>query len=278
MKNFKNLGFGAIILALVIGITSCNSWVKPNYAGVLMENYGRDGKNDFHNVTGKVSTISWGTELIQVPLFEQKGEYGDKLTISSTDNTNYYVSPMYTYKALKNRAIDIVFDYKHLGTGVDLDMIEDQILEPRIKDISREISNSLSDEQLMNNGGKLRYEKACTDTLRKIFEKAGFELLTYSSQLSFTDAMIAKIAERNKVEQESQILDKKLANTKKEIDLANLTSEANRARSQGVTELLLKEKELYIKEIAIKGWIDAKCPMPQYVNQNGFYDMVNIKK
>lgn len=259
-------------------LSSCNEWVKPNHAGVMMENYGRDGKSDFHKVTGKVSTWSWGTELFQVPLYEQKGEYGDKLTISSTDNTNYYVSPMYTYRALQNRAIDVVFDYKHLGAGVDLDQIEDNILDPRIKDVSREISNSLSDDQLMNNGGKLKYEKMCTDSLRKIFEKAGFELLTYSSQLSFTDAMISKIAERNKVEQESQILDKKLANTKKEIELANLTSEANRARSQGVTELLLKEKELYIKEIAVKGWVQSRCPMPQYVNQNGFYDMINIKK
>lgn len=258
--------------------TSCNEWVKPNYKGVMMENYGREGKSDFHFVTGKVSTYSWGTELFQVPLFEQKGEYGEKLTISSTDNTNYYINPVYTYKAISNKAIDIVFDYKHLGVGVDLDQIEDQILDPRIKDISREISNSLSDEQLMNNGGKLKYEKLVTDSLKKVFEKAGFELMTYSSQLSFTNAMIAKIAERNKVEQESQILDKKLANTKKEIELANLTSEANRARSLGVTELLLKEREIAIKEVAIKGWVSKGCPMPQYVNSNGFYDYINIKK
>lgn len=271
-----------ISLVLVLGVmflSSCNEWVKPNHGGVLMENYGRNGKSDFNNVTGKVSTLSWGTELFQVPLYEQKGVYEDKLTISSTDNTNYYVSPMYTYKCIPKKSIDIVFDYKHLGSNVNLDQIEDQILEPRIKDLSREISNSLSDEQLMNNGGKLRYERMCTDSLRKIFEKAGFELLTYSSQLSFTDAMISKIAERNKVEQESQILDKKLANTKKEIDLANLTSEANRARSLGVTELLLKEKELEIKKIAIEGWVKAKCPMPQYVGDGSmYYNMINLKK
>lgn len=273
----KIINNSILSLLLVVLLTSCNKWAKPNYQGVLMENYGRNGKSDFHMVTGKVSTAAWGTEFFQVPLFEQKGEYGDKLTISSTDNTNYYVSPVYTYRAIKGRSIDIVFDYRNIGS--DLKMIEDNILDPRIKDISREISNSMSDAELMNNGGKLRYEKVCTDSLKKVFERAGFELLTYSSQLSFTDAMIAKIAERNKVEQESQILDKKLANTKKEIDLANLTSEANRARSLGVTELLLKEKELEVKKIAIEGWVKAKCPMPQYVGDGSmYYNMINLKK
>jgi hypothetical protein len=268
-----------LVLASALTLMSCNEWVKPNHVGVMMENYGRDGKNDFHNVKGKVSTWSFGTELFQVPLYEQKGEYGDKLTVSSTDNTNYYINPVYTYKASPTKGIDIVFDYKHLGAGVDLDVIEDQILDPRIKDISREVSNSLSDDQLMNNGGKLKYEKLVTDTLRKVFQAAGFELLTYSSQLSFTDAMIAKIAERNKVEQESQILDKKLANTKKEIELSTLTSEANKARSLGITELILKEKELAIKEKAVEGWTKAGCPMPQYVGDGSmYYNMVNLKK
>lgn len=267
-----------MFLSVIITLTSCNEWVKPNHEGVLMEDYGKNGKNDFHKVTGKVATWTFGTELFQVPLYEQKGEYGDKLTISSTDNTDFYVSPVYTYRMKNGEGVNVVFNYKHLGSGVDLDMIEDQILDPRIKDISREISNSLSDEQLMNNGGKLKYEKACTDSLKKVFEKAGFELLTYSSQLSFTDAMKKKIADRNNVEGESAILDKKLANTKKEIDLANLNAEANRARSLGVTALLMQEKELEIREIAVRGWVAKGCPMPQYVNKNGFYDMIDIKK
>ena len=268
----------AMLLMSIISLASCNEWVKPNNEGVMMEDYGKSGKSDFHKASGKVATWTWGTELFQVPLYEQKGDYGTQLTISSTDNTDFYVNPVYTYRMKAGEGVNVVFNYKHLGNGVDLDMIEDQILDPRIKDISREISNSLSDEQLMNNGGKLRYEKACTDSLRKIFDKAGFELLTYSSQLSFTQAMKEKIAERNKVEGESAILDKKLANTKKEIELANLNSEASRARSLGVTALLLQEKELAIREIAVKGWVSKGCPMPNYVNKSGFYDMIDIKK
>lgn len=41
-------------MAAVI-FSSCER-VAPNYAGVLMENYGKDGKEDFKIVSGKVST------------------------------------------------------------------------------------------------------------------------------------------------------------------------------------------------------------------------------
>lgn len=275
----KKIKIAILVFVSTIMFSSCNEWVKPNHAGVLMENYGRDNKKDFHIVTGKVNTWSWGTELFQVPLYEQKGQCDEKITISSTDNTDFFVNPVYTYKIISDKAVNVVFDYKHYGNDINLDVIETQVLQPKIKDITREISNSLSDEQLMNNGGKLKYEKACTEALKIEFEKSGFELLTYTSQMSFTDAMKAKIAERNKVEQESQILDKKLANTKKEIELANLNSEANKARSLGVTDLLLREKELQIKEKAIEGWTKAGCPMPQVVGaDNAYYNMINIKK
>lgn len=46
-------------MAAVI-FSSCER-VAPNYAGVLMENYGKDGKEDFKIVSGKVSTWEWGT-------------------------------------------------------------------------------------------------------------------------------------------------------------------------------------------------------------------------
>ena len=61
------------ILALAVLLTAC-SRVEPNQAGVLMENYGRNGKADFSIVTGRVWTIAPGTELYQVPLWEQRGK------------------------------------------------------------------------------------------------------------------------------------------------------------------------------------------------------------
>ena len=55
------------IMALAMFLAAC-SRVEPNQAGVLMENYGRNGKADFTIVTGRVWTIAPGTELYQVPL------------------------------------------------------------------------------------------------------------------------------------------------------------------------------------------------------------------
>lgn len=66
------------LLATVI-FSSCER-VAPNYAGVLMENYGKEGKKDFKIVSGRVSTWEWGTELFQVPLFEQRGSFQNPVT------------------------------------------------------------------------------------------------------------------------------------------------------------------------------------------------------
>jgi hypothetical protein len=57
------------LLMLVVVLASC-SRVEPNYEGILMENYGRGGKSDFHIVSGKQWTIAPGTQLYQVPMFE----------------------------------------------------------------------------------------------------------------------------------------------------------------------------------------------------------------
>lgn len=46
-------------LSLVV-FSSCER-VAPNYAGVLMENWGKDGKDDFTIRTGRVWTFSPGT-------------------------------------------------------------------------------------------------------------------------------------------------------------------------------------------------------------------------
>ena len=46
-----------------------------------MENYGKEGKEDFKIVSGKVSTWEWGTELFQVPLFEQRGGFQKSVTL-----------------------------------------------------------------------------------------------------------------------------------------------------------------------------------------------------
>lgn len=56
MQNKKNTFIGIIVgcsavAAVFLMMNGC-SRVEPNYEGVLMENYGRNGKEDFSTVSG----------------------------------------------------------------------------------------------------------------------------------------------------------------------------------------------------------------------------------
>lgn len=152
----KKVKFILMALVAVIAFSSCER-VAPNYAGVLMENYGKDGKSDFKVVSGKVSTIEWGTELFQVPLFDQRGEFAEPVTLKAADNTEFKAKPTYSYKVIKERAIDVVFDNKHIDkaeteSGKDgfMQSLEDNILEPRIYDLIKEESRKHTTDSLLH--------------------------------------------------------------------------------------------------------------------------------
>lgn len=66
MKRTSFKFFTIAIIAMVF-LSSCER-VAPNYAGVLMENYGKQGKEDFKVVSGKVSTWEWGDGIIPSPI------------------------------------------------------------------------------------------------------------------------------------------------------------------------------------------------------------------
>lgn len=98
MKRLINL---MLVCMTLVMFASCER-VAPNYAGVLMENYGKQGKEDFKIVSGKVSTWELGTELFQVPLFDQRGEFAEAVTLKAADNTEFKARPTYSYKVIKN--------------------------------------------------------------------------------------------------------------------------------------------------------------------------------
>ena len=106
MKNFKFLMFA---LLAVVAFSSCER-VAPNFVGVLMEDWGKNGKSDFTIVQGRVSTVAPGTELFQVPLFDQRGQWDEPMHLKAADNTEFTAKPTYSYKVIRERAIDIVFD------------------------------------------------------------------------------------------------------------------------------------------------------------------------
>ena len=240
MKNFK-----LILMTLLVGlmIVSC-SRVAPNYQGVLMENFGQNGKQDFTLVKGRVFTISPGTELFQVPLFDQRGRFIEEIKLKASNNTEFTANPKYSYRVIENKAVDVAFAGSRLdGDGEEmLDAIEDDILEPRIDDLIKEFSRSYHTDSLMATGGQLRFEKDLEISVRKEFEAVGFELRTFQSQLEFSNKVKGKIDTRNEVDTNLSVLDSQIEEQRKKNELEELKTQQALIRSRGLTDQILQKE------------------------------------
>ena len=263
------------IFTMAIFLQSCDT-VHPNYVGVLMTNFGKNGKSDFQIVTGRVSTIAPGTELYQVPLFEQRANFGEQvLHLKASDNTEFSAKPLYSFSVIKERAIDVVFensarirDANSTGAGF-MQALEDNILEPHIYDLVKEESRKYTTDSLMATGGSLKFEEKVQKLVEKAFEEKGLKLLAFSANLDFSEKVKDKIDNRNEVNTNLSVLDQKIEEQKKKNLLATLQAEENKIRSQGLTPEILQER-------AIDGWILRGCPTPQVVGSDHvFYNLVN---
>jgi len=264
------------VLGLLLGLmllTSCER-VAPNYYGVLMENYGKNGKEDYSKQQGRVSTISPGTELFQVPAWEQRGQFTDEegtertLNIKAADNTAFSSKPLYSYKVIPANVVDVVFQNARLGSGDDfMKALQDNVLEPRIYDIIKEASRAYTTDSLMANGGSLKFEKYVQDIVRKEFEKSGLQLISFSLNLDFSSKVKAKIDSRNEVNTNISVLDQQIAEQKKRNELEALKTEQNKIRSAGITPQLLQEK-------AINKW-NGKLPITYSGGSLPFVKTVN---
>ncbi len=236
----KNL----IILVLFATILSSCTRVAPNYYGVLMENYGKSGKSDYSRQQGRVSTFGPGTELFQVPAFEQRGKFNDEgLELKAADNTKFTAHPLYSYKVNESRAVDVVFQNARLGAGNEfMRNLEDNILEPHIYDLIKEQSRKYPTDTLMATGGSLKFEHRCESLIKKAFEDAGLDLITFSANLEFSAKVTSKIDNRNEVNTNISVLDQQIQEQKKKNELEKLKTEQNLIRSQGITPQLLREQ------------------------------------
>lgn len=244
MKKLVLLALGVVLL------TSCER-VAPNYYGVLMENYGKNGKDDYSKQQGRVSTMSPGTELFQVPAWEQRGVFTDEegndrtLQIKAADNTAFTSKPLYSYKVIQAKVVDVVFQNARLGSGDDfMTALQDNVLEPRIYDIIKEASRSYTTDALMANGGSLKFEKYVQDIVQKEFEKSGLTLISFSLNLDFSTKVKAKIDSRNEVNTNISVLDQQIAEQRKRNELEQLKTEQAIIRSRGLTNEILQERTI----------------------------------
>jgi len=240
-----------VILALAtIGFTSCER-VAPNYYGVLMENYGKNGKEDYKPEQGRVNVLAPGTELFQVPGWEQRGVFQNDdgservLKLKASDNTEFTSKPVYSYKAIKAKVVDLVFQNSRLGSGDGfMRALEDNVLEPRIYDIIKEESRRYTTDTLMAQGGSLLFEQRVQNLVKSEFEKVGLELVSFSSNLDFSEKVKTKIDTRNEVNTNISVLDQQIAEQKKRNELAELQAQEDIIRSKGITPQILQQKAL----------------------------------
>lgn len=226
-------------------LVSCSS-VEPNYEGVLMENYGRNGKSDFRSVTGKQWTFSPGTKLYEVPMFETSGD-AEKVKVNAKDAGKFDVDPIYQYQPIRGKGIDIVFNYKHLGVNrpeVMLDNIETTILNRMVVNAYREEARNFTTDSLMNNLNL--FETQVFERLKKEFDNKFFQLNEVTSGLTPPQSMENAIEARNNAIQEANKVENELKVAKMNLEKAKIDAEANKIKAQGLS-----------KEILTERWIDA---------------------
>jgi hypothetical protein len=241
--------------------------VEPNHQGVLMQHFGQNGKADYTLVKGRVNVMIPGTELFQVPLYDQRGGFEQPLNLKASNNTQFKATPKYSYKAIEDRCIDIAFAGSRLDGNSTrmLDAIEDNILEPRIDDLIKEFSRAYHTDSLMATGGQLKFEKELEVAVAKEFLEIGFELRTFQSALEFTDKVTNKIDNRNEVNANVSVIESQIVEQRKRNELESLKTEQQLIKSKGLTQEILQSR-------FIDKW-DGKTPL--YGDSPIFYKKTN---
>lgn len=228
-----------IIAIAIISLMSCNR-PEPNYEGVLMTDYGRNGLESFKTVTGAQGILGPGSELYQVPMFEQKADC-NAIKVSAKDAGLFTIDPSYTYQATRGQAPSIVLNYKHLGTGEEfLDNVENNTLNKLVTDSFREEARLYTTDSLMNNLGS--FEKNVETVLLTKFNKKGFTLNTLTSGLTPPRSMANAIESRNNAIQKANQVKNELETSKMYLEKAKIDAETNRMKSSGLTKEVLTQQ------------------------------------
>lgn len=231
-------------VALISSCGGCNR-VEPNYEGVLMTNYGRNGKSDFQAVTGGQGVLGPGSELYQVPMFEQAAD-PKGMEIVTADGGRFTVDPTYTYQAMRGKAVDIIFNYKQFGGDPSkfMDNVEEGVLNRIVLNRYREEASKFTNDSLLYNVRSL--ESAVELSLKKEFNDKFFEINSLTSGIKPPQSMLNAVEKKNNAIQEAATVENQLATSRMLLEKARIDAERNRVESSGLT-----------KEILQQQWIDA---------------------
>ena len=230
-----------ILFSVIASLIGCNR-PEPNYEGVLMTEYGRNGINSFKIVTGAQGILGPGSELYQVPMWEQAGD-PDIVEITAKDAGVFTVDPSYTYTPIRGKGAEIVFNYKNYriqDPETFFDNVEANVLNKRVTDAYREEARNYTTDSLMNNLGK--FELSVQSRLKEEFKTKFFDLTTLTSGLKPPASMLKAVEDRNKAIQEANRVKNELETSRMLLEKAKIDAETNRTQSSGLTKEILMQQ------------------------------------
>jgi regulator of protease activity HflC (stomatin/prohibitin superfamily) len=207
-----------------------------------MTDYGRNGIESFKVVTGAQGILGPGTELYEVPMWEQKGD-PEMVNITTKDGGVFDVDPAYTYSPLRTKGPNIVLDYKNYNVNDPesfFEMVEVNILNKRVTDAYREEARNYTTDSLMNN--LANFETSVESRLKETFKSKHFNMETLTSGLKPPPSMAKAIEDRNTAIQEANKVKNQLETSKLLLEKARIDAETNRVSSQGLTREVLTAK------------------------------------
>lgn len=238
----KNL---LIILIVSVFMFSCRTRVEPNHYGVLMENFGKNGKEDYSLQSGRVYDAGRSRKLFQVPAWEQRANFESPMHLEAADKTEFTSTPSYSYVINKGRAVDVVFYNSHLDSSENfMKSLENNVLETRIYDIGKDISRKYPTDTLMYMGGNMRFENEIKLLVTRAFDSIGVTLKTFTFPLVPTEKVKERIDTRNEVNTNLSVLDQQINEQRKKNELAMLQRDFNKIISEGLTTQILTNKFL----------------------------------
>ena len=229
------------LLCVIASLVGCNR-PEPNYEGVLMTEYGRNGINSFKIVTGAQGMLGPGSELYQVPMWEQAGD-PDVVEITAKDAGVFTVDPSYTYTPIRGKGAEIVFNYKNYriqNPETFFDNVEANVLNKRVTDAYREEARNYTTDSLMNNLGK--FELSVQSRLKEEFKTKFFDLTTLTSGLKPPASMLKAVEDRNKAIQEANRVKNELETSRMLLEKAKIDAETNKVQSVGLTKEILMQQ------------------------------------
>ena len=230
-----------IFFSVIASLVGCNR-PEPNYEGVLMTEYGRNGINSFKIVTGAQGILGPGSELYQVPMWEQAGD-PDIVEITAKDAGVFTVDPSYTYTPIRGKGAEIVFNYKNYriqDPETFFDNVEANVLNKRVTDAYREEARNYTTDSLMNNLGK--FELSVQSRLKEEFKTKFFDLTTLTSGLKPPASMLKAVEDRNKAIQEANRVKNELETSRMLLEKAKIDAETNKVQSVGLTKEILMQQ------------------------------------